>query len=74
MTFESFLYDSLLNSYDYEKTELNFIGSYLYQTVKMIDLDSLGHYTLEEQEDMEQYLLIQSKSFEKIIKTPANSK
>gem|GEM_PF-4935059 len=40
----------------------------------MIDLDSLGHYTLEEQEDMEQYLLIQSKSFEKIIKTPANSK
>lgn len=72
VTFESFMYDTLMDSFDHEKTEMNFIGNYIYVKDKLIDLESLGHYPIEQEHDIEQYLLVQSKSFVRIIKSLTN--
>jgi len=68
-TFDSYEYNEELSEMNYEKTERNFHGQYVFETKKLIDFISLGHNRFEDDEiDIEKTILNDFIHYTKLIR------
>ena len=70
---EVFPYSDSLGTFNYTKLEINFIGDYIFNNNKLIDLESLGHNRFEDDKiDIEKTLIEEMGKSKLLIENKIN--
>ena len=67
-TLEVFQFDDSLGVLNYEETEVNYVGEYIFNNERLIDLETLGHYLFEDDEiDIEKAIISMVSKYRLLI-------